>query len=135
MAGEGVQLLQVRVREREDLGEEGVEPRVLAQAAPKLRPLIPVEVVEAGHGVGERGVQPVLGAVAAEVDLGEGVHLRLGIDIEAEQLALEVVQEVGVRRLRQKRRLVVGPRTPRGCARPRSRSRGPPSPPCRGASG
>ena len=55
----------------------------------------------------QHGVEPVLRRLGVEVDLGEAVHVGLGVDRERGEPGLDLVEQVRVGRLGEQRRLVV----------------------------
>jgi hypothetical protein len=58
------------------------------------------------HG-GQHGVELVLGRSRAEVHLREAFHVGLRVHGEGGQPALDLIEQIGVGRLREQRRLVV----------------------------
>src|SRR6266536_696600 len=108
MAGEGVQLFEVGVGESQYLGQECVDANVVRELAAKVLLLFLRKGLESIDYRRERGIELVLRSLAIEVDLGEGVDVCVGVYRVAKQSRLDFVENIGVCRLRENRRLVIG---------------------------
>ena len=109
---EAVELLQVRVGERQNLGQERIQPHVGAQGGAELVLDVEVELLEPVHRRGEVAVERgVVGRGLALLrrveELAEGVDFGGRVDLGAFELVLEFVEVLGVRSLRDRGLLVV----------------------------
>src|SRR6266852_1140829 len=107
VAREDVELLELHVGEGQHLGQKRVEPNVVRELAAEVLLLLLAERLEALDHGREYGVKAILRRLGIEVDLGEAVHVRRGVDWELEKAPLDFVQEIRIGRFREERRLVV----------------------------
>ena len=87
--------------------KERVQPYVIRQLAAKIPLFVLGQRLETRCDGRKHGVDSIRGGLVVVIDAGKGVHVGLGIHVERLKTGLDVVEQIGIGRLRQPRRFVV----------------------------